>query len=83
MLVVLLDTWLISYVLLLHKHWSLHKGDAFATSHQMDFLGKGKSILSCLQMEAYSAEINDRPCFLPGGKVNNVFLSMDTNLLWI
>jgi hypothetical protein len=29
---------------------SKHKGDAIATFHQMAFLGKGKSILSCLQM---------------------------------
>jgi hypothetical protein len=35
-----------------------HKGDAIATFHQMDLLGKGKSILSCLQMEAHGAEIN-------------------------
>jgi hypothetical protein len=34
----------------------------------MALLGKGKSILSCLQMEAYGADINDRPRSLPGGK---------------
>ena len=45
-----------------------HKGDAIATFHQMALLGKGKSILSCLQMEAYGADINDRSCLLPGGK---------------
>jgi hypothetical protein len=38
---------------------STHKGDAIATFHQMALLGKGKSILSCLQMEAYGADIND------------------------
>ena len=34
----------------------------------MALLGKGKSILSCLQMEAYGADINDRSRMLPGGK---------------
>jgi hypothetical protein len=34
----------------------------------MALLGKGKSILSCRQMEAYGADINDRPLSLPGGK---------------
>ena len=47
---------------------STHKGDAIATFHQMAMLGKGKSILSCLQMEAYGAAINDRSRLLPGGK---------------
>ena len=28
-----------------------HKGDAITTFHQMALLGKGKSILSCIQME--------------------------------
>jgi hypothetical protein len=45
-----------------------HKGDANATFHQMALLGKGKSILPCLQMEAYGADNNDRSCSLPGGK---------------
>jgi hypothetical protein len=45
-----------------------HKGDAIATFHQMALLGKGKCILSCLQMEAYGANINDRSRSLPGGK---------------
>ena len=45
-----------------------HKGEAIATFHQMALLGKGKSILSCLQMEAYGADINDRSRLLPGGK---------------
>jgi len=45
-----------------------HKGDAIATFHQMALLGQGKSILSCLQMEAYGADINDRSRLLPGGK---------------
>jgi hypothetical protein len=39
---------------------STHKGDAIATFHQMAMLGKGKSILSCLQMEAYGADVNGR-----------------------
>jgi hypothetical protein len=43
-----------------------NKGDAIATFHQMAFLGKGKSILSCLQMEARGADINDRLKLLPG-----------------
>jgi threonine dehydrogenase-like Zn-dependent dehydrogenase len=42
-----------------------HKGDAIATFHQMAPLGKGKSILSCLQMEAHGADINDRSRLLP------------------
>jgi hypothetical protein len=45
-----------------------HKGDVIATFHQMALLGKGKSILSCLQMEVYGADINDRSRLLPGGK---------------
>jgi hypothetical protein len=47
---------------------STHKGDAIATFHQMAFLGKGKSILSCLHMEAHGADINDRSKLVPGGK---------------
>jgi hypothetical protein len=47
---------------------STHKGDVIASFHQMALLGKGKSILSCLQKEAYGADINDRPRSLPGGK---------------
>jgi hypothetical protein len=38
---------------------STHKGDAIATFHQMALLGKGKIILSCIQMEAFGADIND------------------------
>jgi hypothetical protein len=30
--------------------------------------GKGKSILSCLQMEAFGANINDQLQSFPGGK---------------
>jgi hypothetical protein len=41
---------------------------SIASFHQMDLLGKGKSILSCLQMEAHGADINDRSKLLPGGK---------------
>jgi hypothetical protein len=47
---------------------STHKGEAIATFHQMALLCKGKSILSCLQMEAHGANINDRSRLLPGGK---------------
>ena len=47
---------------------SRHKGDVIATFHQMALLGKGKSILSCFQMEAFGADINDRSRLLPGGK---------------
>jgi hypothetical protein len=36
-----------------------HRGYTIAIFHQMAFLSKGKSILSCLQMEAYGADIND------------------------
>ena len=45
-----------------------HKGEAIATFHQMALLGKGKSILSCIQMESFGADINDRSRLLPGGK---------------
>jgi hypothetical protein len=44
-----------------------HKGPAVATFHQMAHLGKGKSILSCIQMEHFGAVINDKPTRL-GGK---------------
>jgi hypothetical protein len=37
-----------------------HKGDVIAVFHQIALLGSGKSILSCLQMEHYGAEINDK-----------------------
>jgi hypothetical protein len=47
---------------------STYKGDAIAIFHQMALLGKGKSILSCLQMEAHGADINDHSKLLPGGK---------------
>jgi hypothetical protein len=46
---------------------STHKGDVIATFHQMALLGKGKSFISCLKMEAYGADINNQPCSLPGG----------------
>jgi hypothetical protein len=36
-----------------------HKGDAIAMFHQMALLGKGHSILSCIQMEIHGAEINN------------------------
>jgi hypothetical protein len=53
------------------QHWSpitTHKGKAIATFHQMALLGKGKIILSCLQMEAHGADIHDCSSLLPGGK---------------
>jgi hypothetical protein len=49
---------------------STHKGDVIAVFHQTAFLGKGKSILSCLLMEHYGAEINDKSLWLPGGVSN-------------
>jgi hypothetical protein len=45
-----------------------HKGDEIATFHQMALLGKGHSIISCIQMENHGADINDRSSLLPGGK---------------
>ena len=45
-----------------------HKGDVIAVFHQMALLGKGHSILSCIQMEAFGAKINDHSRTLPGGK---------------
>ena len=44
------------------------KGEVVAIFHQMALLGKGKSILSCIQMEDYGAVINDRPRTLSNGK---------------
>lgn len=45
-----------------------HKGNVIAIFHQTALLGKGKSILSCIQMEHYGADINDKPLLLQGGK---------------
>jgi hypothetical protein len=36
-----------------------HKGNAVSIFHQMALLGKGKSILSCLQMESYGTKSNN------------------------
>ena len=44
-----------------------HKGNAIAVFHQMALLGKGKSILSCVQMEHYGAIVEDKSRRL-GGK---------------
>jgi Reverse transcriptase (RNA-dependent DNA polymerase) len=44
-----------------------HKGNVIAVFHQMALLGKGKSILSCVQMEHYGAAIDDKSLCL-GGK---------------
>jgi hypothetical protein len=59
-----------------------HKGPAVATFHQMAHLGKGKSILSCIQMEHYGAVINDKPTRL-GGKqcilVDGYQIPLDVN----
>jgi hypothetical protein len=46
---------------------STHKGAVIAVFHQTALLGKGASILSCLQMEHYRATINDKSLQLPGG----------------
>jgi hypothetical protein len=58
-----------------------HKGEAIATFHQMAYLGKGHSILSCIQMEHHGAEINDRSTLLRGGKqriiVDNYQIPLD------
>jgi hypothetical protein len=45
-----------------------HKGDGIATFHQLALLGKGKIMLSCLQIEAHGADINDLSHLLPRGK---------------
>jgi hypothetical protein len=45
-----------------------HKGEAIGTFHQMAYLGKGHSILLCIQMEHHGAEINDRSTLLRRGK---------------
>jgi hypothetical protein len=44
-----------------------HKGNVIAVFHQTALLGKGKSILPCLQMENYGAEFNDKSLKLPDG----------------
>ena len=44
-----------------------HKGNVICVFHQMALLGKGKSILSCVQMEHYGAAIDDKSIRL-GGK---------------
>jgi hypothetical protein len=46
-----------------------HKGNVIAVFHQIALLGKGKSILSWLQMEHYGAEINEKSLLLPGGQL--------------
>jgi hypothetical protein len=60
-----------------------HKGDAIAIFHQMALLGKGKSILSCIQMESHGADINEKPRLLPGGKqrilMDNYQIPLDIN----
>ena len=43
-----------------------HKGDAIGVFHQSALLGKGKSILSCVQMEHYGANIDDKSRQLGG-----------------
>jgi hypothetical protein len=45
-----------------------HKENVIAVFHHIALLGKGKSMLSCIQMEHYGAEINDKPLRVPGGK---------------
>jgi hypothetical protein len=42
-----------------------HKGDVIAVFHQIALLGKGESFLSCLQMQHYGAEINNKSLRLP------------------
>jgi hypothetical protein len=44
------------------------RSNTISTFHQMAFIGKGTSMLSCLQMEAYGTDIHGRSCSLPGGK---------------
>jgi hypothetical protein len=44
-----------------------HKGNVIAVFHQTALLGKGKIILSCLKMEHYGADINDKSLKSPGG----------------
>jgi hypothetical protein len=47
---------------------STQKGDVIAFFHQTTFLGKVKSILSCLQMEHDGADIKYKSLRLQGGK---------------
>jgi hypothetical protein len=44
-----------------------HKGNVIAIFHQTALISKGNSILLCLQIEHYGAEINDTSLGLPGG----------------
>jgi hypothetical protein len=43
-----------------------HKGPVIAIFRQMALLGKGKSILLCVQMEHFGANVNDKSLHLPG-----------------
>jgi hypothetical protein len=45
-----------------------HKGPAIAIFHQMALLGKGNRILSCVKMEHFVADNNDKSLRLPGGQ---------------
>jgi hypothetical protein len=44
-----------------------HKCDVLAVCHQTVLLDKGKIILSCLKIEYYGADFNNKPLLLPGG----------------
>jgi hypothetical protein len=45
-----------------------HKGNVVDVFHQTTLLEKGKSLLSCLQMKHFGAEINNQSLGLPGDK---------------
>jgi len=45
-----------------------NKGNAIGTFYQVALLGRGTSVLSCLQMEAFGLDINDRSSRLPKGE---------------
>jgi hypothetical protein len=55
-----------------------HKVNVIAVFNQTALLCKGKSILSCLQMEHYGAEINDKSLKLPGG-MQHILMAFHTS----
>jgi hypothetical protein len=54
-------------IVTVHALITTHMGEAIATFHQMVLLRKGKSIVSCLQLEAFGADINVCSRMIPGG----------------
>jgi hypothetical protein len=49
---------LANFVLILHRHWYQITSVMRLRFHKLTLLGNGKHILSCIQMEAFDADIN-------------------------